>query len=133
MIPWNVSFSATVRSVLAVMLLLLSSCASNHGVRPAAFTADGCTGVPDGPRSDSARWTGACILHDYRYWRGGTWKDRLQADRELAANMAKAGNPVAARIYFIGIRLGGTPWLPTPWRWGYAWGWPRGYGPAIRS
>lgn len=31
-------------------------------------------------------------------------------------------------IMYLGIRIGGSPWLPTPWRWGYGWDdWPRDY------
>jgi hypothetical protein len=26
-----------------------------------------------------------------------------------------------------GVRIGGTPYLPTRFRWGYGWPWPRGY------
>jgi len=26
-----------------------------------------------------------------------------------------------------GVRVGGTPYLPTRFRWGYGWPWPRGY------
>lgn len=33
-----------------------------------------------------------------------------------------------ASVFYSGVRMGGTPWLPTPWRWGYGWDdWPRGY------
>jgi hypothetical protein len=31
-------------------------------------------------------------------------------------------------LFYAAVRVGGTPWLPTPWRWGYGWDeWPRGY------
>jgi hypothetical protein len=26
---------------------------------------------------------------------------------------------------YIGVRIGGHAWLPTPWRWGYGWYWPQ--------
>jgi hypothetical protein len=28
----------------------------------------------------------------------------------------------------VGVFVGGTPFLPTPFRWGYGWPYPRGYG-----
>jgi hypothetical protein len=27
----------------------------------------------------------------------------------------------------FGTRLGGHPWVPLAWRWGYGWDWPYGY------
>jgi hypothetical protein len=29
---------------------------------------------------------------------------------------------------FAGVRVGGSPYFPTPFRWGYGWSYPRGYG-----
>ena len=40
-----------------------------------------------------------------------------------------------ARLYFFaalmlaGVRVGGSPFWPTEFRWGYGWPWPRFYGP----
>lgn len=34
-----------------------------------------------------------------------------------------------ARLRWLGVRLGGVGFLPTPWRWGYGWKWPRSAGP----
>ncbi len=35
---------------------------------------------------------------------------------------------IMGNIMYIGVRIGGSPWLPTPWRWGYGWNvWPKGY------
>ena len=28
---------------------------------------------------------------------------------------------------YIGVRIGGPPWYPVPFRWGYGWDWPHGY------
>ena len=38
-------------------------------------------------------------LHDIAYTRGGTWKDKLQADKEFAANLAKRRNFFSLAIY----------------------------------
>lgn len=37
------------------------------------------------------------------------------------------GHPIVAFIMWIGVRIGGHPLLPAPWRWGYGWPWGRGY------
>lgn len=117
------------RHVAAVLLaaLLFSSCASQKNSYPVAFTSDGCSSSPDGPLSDPRRWHQACAVHDYRYWRGGTPLQRLEADRELEGKIATSGNPLMAQIYLLGVRLGGSAWLPTTYRWGYAWQYPFGY------
>ncbi len=92
-----------------------------------AFESDGCTCVPDGPHSDSDRWTPACEKHDLTYWKGGSHRDRLNADRRLKAAIKESGHPFISEIYFIGTRFGGSPYFPTPWRWGFGRPWPRGY------
>lgn len=28
-----------------------------------------------------------------------------------------------------GVRIGGSPYFPTPFRWGYGWAYSRGYAP----
>ncbi|MDC0566569.1 hypothetical protein OAP01_00935 [Akkermansiaceae bacterium] len=62
--------------------------------------------------------------------RGGTWKERRDADRKLRDGIRCKGKPVIAQLAYVGVRVGGTPWLPTPWRWGFGWHeFPRGYRP----
>jgi hypothetical protein len=115
------------RALAIFVLLFTVSCASQQG-HPVDFTYDGCSSSPDGTLSDPQRWKQACTIHDYRYWRGGTPGQRLEADRELRDNIAATGSPLIAQVYLLGARLGGSAWLPTSYRWGYAWNWPRGYG-----
>ncbi|MGI9266331.1 MAG: hypothetical protein ACR2QY_02300 [Akkermansiaceae bacterium] len=75
-------------------------------------------------------WRDDCVVHDYAYWKGGTWKERRDADRKLRDGIRSKGKPVIAQLAYMGVRLGGTPWLPTPWRWGFGWHeFPRGYRP----
>jgi hypothetical protein len=85
------------------------------------FTTDGCSRWPDNT------WIACCIAHDIAYWCGGSELDRNNADRELMrcvnANMHGMGY-----ILYASVRIGGMPWWPTPWRWGYGWdNWPSGY------
>jgi hypothetical protein len=88
---------------------------------PHPFTTDGCTLAPDGA------WQSCCVDHDMVYWCGGSAADRSVADGEFRRCVAEKGGPTRARIMYWGVRLGGTPWLPAYWRWGYGWPWPRGY------
>lgn len=85
------------------------------------FTTDGCSRWPD----DS--WVACCIAHDIAYWCGGSDQDRKNADQELM-RCVNAKTQGIGHILYAGVRLGGIPWLPTPWRWGYGWdNWPAGY------
>lgn len=95
------------------------------------FTTDGCSGgITWFYRTFLRRdppWERCCEEHDTHYWRGGSWLDRLKADIGLYECMCHKTTPLRAWIYFIGVRIGGTPWLPTTYRWGYRYDWPRGY------
>jgi hypothetical protein len=88
---------------------------------PNAFTTDGCTLSPDGT------WQSCCVDHDMVYWCGGSSAARCLADEKFRSCIAEKGGGVTAAIMYWGVRLGGNPWLPTYWRWGYGWSWPRGY------
>ena len=93
------------------------------------FTTDGCSLFPDGDLKDNERWLNCCVEHDRSYWRGGTWDQRLQADRDLQHCVAQSGMPEVANLMLGGVRIGGSPFLPTGFRWGYAWDYLRGYQP----
>jgi len=91
------------------------------------FTSDGCSLFPDGTPEDSVLWLQCCIAHDKSYWRGGTYQQRVQADFALKNCVAQVGEPAVAQLMLAGVRVGGTPFLPTRFRWGYGWDYPRGY------
>ena len=91
------------------------------------FTSDGCSSFPDGTLEHRERWLTCCQAHDFAYWKGGTYQDRLQADKELKLCVAETGNPKIAELMLAGVRVGGTPYLPTKFRWGYGWPYFRGY------
>ena len=64
-------------------------------------------------------WEGCCDVHDQPYAKGGSWLERLRADVDLLVCVWVGGHPLWAIAMFIGVRIGGVPWLPTPWRWGF--------------
>ena len=43
--------------------------------------------------------------------------------------VSEAGQPELGKLMRTGAGAGGTPYLPTRFRWGFGWRWPRGYGP----
>ena len=108
-----------------VFLLFLLSSVSASEIRP--FESDGCSSFPDGTLWQNELWLACCTAHDYAYWQGGTFEQRLKADQELEACVSAVGEPEIARLMLAGVRVGGTPYLPTLFRWGYGWPYPRGY------
>ena len=91
------------------------------------FTTDGCSRAPDD------HWAACCVMHDIPYWCGGSRKDREVADQLLEQCVNQQATFVGS-LFYTGVRFGGTPWLPTPWRWGYGWAdWPHGYDPLAHS
>ena len=90
------------------------------GPPPRPFVTDGCSVWPDG----DLYW--CCVEHDIAYWCGGSRDDRLAADRTLR-DCAEVEDPGQADLVYAGVRMGGVPWLPTAWRWGYGHPFGTGY------
>jgi hypothetical protein len=112
-------------ALVALLSIVLASC-SRHEIRP--FTSDGCSAFPDGTLEQKELWLSCCTTHDIAYWKGGTYKERLQSDKDLQMCVEGIGEPEVALLMFTGVRVGGTPYLPTTFRWGYGWPYPRAYG-----
>jgi len=113
------------RILLALSLLILSLSINAEEIQP--FTSDGCSAFPDGTFTQNELWLSCCTAHDYAYWQGGTYDERLIADQALEQCVAKVGQPEIAALMLAGVRVGGTPYLPTTFRWGYGWSYPRWY------
>lgn len=102
-------------------------CGSEGGVSadtpgpPSVCRVDGCSMVPD------FNFESCCNDHDARYWRGGSAEQRAGADASFGQCVATKNHRILARLYYLGVRIGGTPYLPTPWRWGFGWPYPQGY------
>ncbi|PKI17835.1 hypothetical protein [Colwellia sp. 12G3] len=113
------------RFILTFSLLLLSLTINAEEIKP--FTSDGCSSFPDGTFTQQELWLNCCTAHDYAYWQGGTYDERLIADKALQQCVAKVGQPEIAALMLAGVRVGGTPLFPTTFRWGYGWSYPRWY------
>ncbi|NQZ53067.1 MAG: hypothetical protein HRT93_02320 [Piscirickettsiaceae bacterium] len=92
------------------------------------FTSDGCSSFPNGTIEQSELWLKCCTTHDYDYWKGGSYKERVESDRTLKECVIHVGEPEIALLMLAGVRFGGTPFLPTAFRWGYGWPYPKFYG-----
>ena len=112
---------------LLLALVLCSQSLASEPLKP--FTSDGCSLFPDGTYAQQTLWMECCIRHDIAYWQGGTRAQRLAADQALEACVSQAGEPEVARLMLAGVRIGGSPYFPTWYRWGYGWPYQRGYAP----
>ena len=110
-----------------IVIILLVTVFNTAADELAPFTSDGCSVFPDGTLEQSQLWLSCCTAHDLAYWQGGTAKERLIADEALQQCVATVGEPEIAQLMLAGVRVGGTPYLPTSFRWGYGWPYPRGY------
>lgn len=113
---------------LRVMLPVLSAiaaCSGSTELKP--FTTDGCSSFPDGTLQYRDLWLECCTQHDVAYWKGGTREERRQADNNLRMCVSSAGEPAIAQLMLAGVTVGGSPYWPTRFRWGYGWPYPRGY------
>lgn len=91
------------------------------------FTTDGCSAFPNGTIEQQSLWAHCCLRHDLAYWKGGTYQERTDADKALQACVSASGEPEVSEIMLAGVRVGGSPYLPTYFRWGYGWPYLRGY------
>ncbi len=111
--------------VIIFSLLFAASHGSADELKP--FTSDGCSAFPDGTLAQNELWLSCCTAHDLAYWKGGTAIERENADIALQKCVAAVGQEEVATLMLAGVRLGGLPYLPTPFRWGYGWSYPRRY------
>ncbi|UTF58989.1 FAD-binding oxidoreductase [Gilvimarinus sp. DA14] len=110
---------------VTLTLLLLTNISNAQQLTP--FTSDGCSRFPNGTPAQQDLWLECCERHDFAYWRGGTYAERLSADEALEACVADLNEPIIASLMYMGVRVGGTPFAPTDFRWGYGWTEYRGY------
>lgn len=83
---------------------------------PKSFCSDGCSMFPDG------NYRHCCVAHDKDYYFGGTEKERAASDLRLYKCVkAQKGwyNKLVAPMMWVGVRVGGVSFLPTPFRWGF--------------
>lgn len=86
------------------------------------FVSDGCTLF----RRDDLHQ--CCVVHDRAYWEGGSSISRRNADlkfKECVQGISQ--NTMLSQGMYVAVRLGGSPYIKTPWRWGFGWEYGRGY------
>lgn len=116
-------------SLVLLFMTLAAVSANGYGGELRPFTSDGCSAFPEGTPDQKQLWLHCCTAHDLAYWRGGTYAQRLEADKELRQCVAAVGEEAIASLMLAGVRVGGSPFWPTRFRWGYGWRYPRFYSP----
>lgn len=88
---------------------------------PRPFKSDGCSFIEPIYRGFGRVPPGReyCVEHDKEYWLGGTFAEFTASNLRLGMRMAEAGYPVLGFVRAVGVMLGGLPFLPLPWRWGF--------------
>lgn len=64
-------------------------------------------------------WEGCCDTHDRFYAQGGSVWRRLVVDAALRRCVVRNGSPAWAWAMWVAVRLGGWPFWPVSWRWGF--------------
>ena len=116
--------SAWRRAVLPASLLVLGGCAGTASTTSAMapFSSDACSLFPDRAPIGQADLCDCCLAHDEAYWRGGSAAERLASDVAFERCVRTAsGSPLLAGTMYGAVRIGGMPWLPSPFRWAYGW------------
>lgn len=111
--------------ILTLLTLFLSPYLLASELKP--FTSDGCSVFPDGTFEQQSLWLSCCIRHDLAYWKGGSYQEKQLADQALQYCVTKIGEPEIANIMLAGVKVGGSAYYPTSYRWGYGWPYLRGY------
>lgn len=109
-----------------VVTAWLAGCKTEATLKP--FTSDGCSLFPDASPISESDWCACCYQHDIAYWQGGTKAQREAADEALGTCVAnKTGNTALANLMYEGVRVGGSPYFYSWYRWGYGWPYERKY------
>ena len=90
----EIKLMVAVNSVLTICLfLVLAGCEYASPKTIAPFTTDGCSEFPDGTPAHKNLWLKCCVAHDIKYWAGGSYNDRLNADLELRYVCSRLASP----------------------------------------
>ena len=112
----KIIFALLVAGLFSIGANAQNSSGSAIKIVPENFKSDGCSMFPDGCYKE------CCVEHDKAYFGGGSWSSRWKADRQLLKCVAKKKgwwHKPLAPLMWAGVRLGGAPFLPTPFRWGF--------------
>ncbi len=107
---------------VAIVLLLVPFAIKGAASLPAPYK-DGCSGgmswLYRNVLGKVPAWENCCDIHDKIYGAGGTSDQRAAADRSLYECVATSGNNLVAGFMLVAVKIGGQPFFPFGWRWGF--------------
>ena len=118
---------AVKRIIIFSLFPMIAACQFSGTELIKPYATDGCSKFPDGTHAHRNLWLKCCTEHDQKYWAGGSYDERANADVELRACVRSLGEPAIAELMLAGVRVGGSPWWPSSFRWGYGWPYTHGY------
>jgi len=85
------------------------------------FESDGCSLIEPIYRAFGMVPPGRehCVEHDKEYWTGGTFSQLVGSNLRLGMRVAEGGHPILGIVRALSTMIGGLPFLPFPWRWGF--------------
>lgn len=106
-----------------LVLFIFSLALTSHGAKAQLheFVTDNCTMFIDGPPSSPNLWKDCCVIHDLRYWFGGSADDLDRADLRLKSCVEKKAGSVWAEIIYRGVRTGHYSPIKNKYRWNWGW------------
>ena len=65
-------------------------------------------------------WRQCCVVHDHAYYYGGSEEEKITADKKLKECVTEVvGNKTLGVLMKDAVLIGGVPYFPTTYRWGY--------------
>lgn len=91
------------------------------------FTTDWCSSFPDGTIFNPDVWRECCVNHDKEYWKGWTKIEKNIADQILWKCVSSKGYPILWFLMKYWVKIWGSAYFPTSFRWWYGWSQFKGY------
>lgn len=120
--PYRSDPVAAAALVTAAERLCLERTPPDEALPEAVFVTDGCSAWPDG-----RAYVDCCVEHDLAYWCGGSPDERRAADDAFGRCVAERSSAALGGTMRLGVRLGGHPFFPVPYRWGFGHPYRGGY------
>lgn len=112
---------------LFLISIIFSLTVTSYGAKAQLheFATDNCTMFIDGPPRSPELWKDCCIIHDLRYWFGGSETDLDRADLRLKTCVEKKAGNTWAELIYRGVRAGHYSPIKNKYQWNWGWITPR--------
>lgn len=109
------------KTILFSFLLVTTTYSETTTAHLNNFETDYCTMFVEGTKRDPELWKDCCVVHDLRYWFGGSEKDQDMADERLKSCVENRAGAFIANLMYRAVRLG--HYSPVKFQYQWSWGW----------